>query len=210
MRASVFALVLKEDLPIRQAGPCVAAPRDAGRNCSQVWSGPPGFRAHCRQRRELPRPAPGLFDREVWGICRTSLKPEQPLQALTGVVLADTSLAPENLSLYAPAPGGAEWDVVRIHNTLKHPGAGSSRLSLSWIQWSRPPPLVLTCPGEIGRWGPLREAVNACAGAGPDSMPGWKPFGAHRRFGAVDYAQVNELVDPVVLSGAPGGQPGHL
>jgi peptidoglycan hydrolase-like protein with peptidoglycan-binding domain len=56
-----FALVLKEDLPIRRRVHVVQPQETLEEIAARYGVGPEAFRAHCRQRRDLPRPAPGLF-----------------------------------------------------------------------------------------------------------------------------------------------------
>ena len=213
-----FALVLKEDLPIRRRVHVVQPQETLEEIAARYGVGPEAFGRIAGKGGIYPGQRLVFFDREVWGICRTSLKPEQPLQALTGVVLADTSLAPENLPCMLRPQAEPEWDVVRIHSTLKTPRrrelAAQSFLD-TVEQTSRACGLYLPWR-EIAqldgvRYVKLLKRLRRGLGSramlwvelGP-AVPPWKIWGG------VDYAQVNELVDRVVLQVPRAEQPGHL
>ena len=82
-----FALVLKEDLPIRRRVHVVQPQEDLADIAARYGVGTEAFGRFAAQG-IYPGQRLVFFDREVWGICRGGSQPERGGLPLTGVILS--------------------------------------------------------------------------------------------------------------------------
>jgi len=211
-----FALAQKGDLPIRRRVHVVQPGETLGEIADQYGVGPEAFGSFAG-RGIYTGQRLVFFDREVWAICRGGEAPDQPGAVLTGVIGSDPSLAPAGLPCML-RPEELEWDVVRLHSALKtprrrrrtavllseafRPFSGACGLYLPWRE-------VAQLDGV--RYVKLLRRLRKLLGPGAilwvelgPSVPAW------RLWGGVDYAQVNELADRVVLRLPRATEPGPL
>lgn len=212
-----FALVLKEDLPIRRRVHLVQPQETLEEIAAKYGLGTEAFRLR-RGAGVYPGQRLVFFDREVWGICRNGLKPGLPQDALTGVICSSAEAAPKELpSMIRPAEE-AGWDVLAMHSSLKSPRRRrktAQRLSAA----------LADAPGSCGLYVPWREVAQLdgvryvkllrllrrvltdkdmlWVELGP-GVPPWKIWGG------VDYRKVTDLVDRVVLQVPQPDAPGPL
>ncbi|NMB02866.1 MAG: hypothetical protein GX971_15310 [Firmicutes bacterium] len=199
-----FALVLKENLPIRRRVH-VVQPQETLAQIAQTYGvGVEAFSRSTRKREIYPGQRLVFFDREVWGRCTNGSKAKAPAQAVTGVVCVDPSLVSEHLPCVVQPLLNGNADEIQIHNRLKTPKRRKKTASY----------LVDSVPADCGLFLPWKE-VPALDGVRyikllsklrndlPKTSMLWVELGPGvppwRLSGGVDYARVNELVDRIVL-----------
>lgn len=209
-----FALALKKNVPI-QRRVHVVEPGETLEQIADLYEvGPEAFVGTGHKRTVYPGQRLIFFDREIWGICTSTLRGDL---SLTGVVYQGRPLG----SLQGPCvirPDlGHDSDVVRIHHHLRTPwkrkqtaqsflesieGQGCHGL---YLPWRAVAPLdgrrYLKLLKLLRRR--LKPPAMLWAELGPE-VPHWKLWGG------VDYSYVNHLVDRVVLDVPPPLRPGPL
>ncbi|HPT82877.1 MAG TPA: peptidoglycan-binding protein [Limnochordia bacterium] len=212
-----FALALKEELPIRRRVHVVQPQEKLEEIASCYGVGPEAFGRSGGRGSLYPGQRLVFFDREVWGICRGEGTLEQGAPTLTGVIVSVVSSAPAEVPCLL-RPKEFAWDVVRIHSALKTPrrrkaaaklflGAveqarGSCGLFLPWSEVAQ-----LDGVRYIKLLSRLRRALDPGKMLWVELGPGVPPW---RIWGGVDYSQVNDLVDRVVLRLPRPAQPGPI
>lgn len=211
-----FALVLKEDLPIRRRVHVVQPQEDLADIAARYGVGTEAFGRFAAQG-IYPGQRLVFFDREVWGICRGGSQPERGGLPLTGVICCQPPQAPLELPCLL-RPQELEWDVMHIHRALQTPKRrkkaaelflaaleqvpGACGLYLPWraiaqLDGVRYLKLLQGLKRALGR----RAMLWVELGSG---IPPWTIWGGG------DYAQVNEVADRVVLRLARPEEPGPL
>lgn len=201
-----FALALKEDLPIRRMVHVVQPGETLAQIADHYGVGLEAFGPLVSRGELYPGQRLVFFDREVWAICAEGLPEENGKPVLTGMIIQEPSSSPGGLP-FLIRPGNLEGDVLAIHQALHNPRR-RRRAAEQLVETLR------QASGSCGLYLPWREIAqldgvryvkllrNLRKKLGPRTMlwvelgPGIPPWSL---WGGVDYAQVNDLVDRVVV-----------
>lgn len=200
-----FALALKKNLPIRRRVHIVKPGETLEQIAQNYDLGIQAFQRCSSKGTIYPGQHLIFFDREIWGICGNTPQDKTLLHKLTGLVCINSTGGLGKLPCVVRPESKDNDDVVEIHKQLHTPGKRKATVrtfldSLGedcaglYIPWKTVAPLdgrrYLKLLRALRRR--LKPPAMLWAELGPEVLP-WKLWGG------VDYSQVNELVDRVVL-----------
>lgn len=214
-----FDLVLRENLPIRRRVHIVQ-PQETLEQIAETYGvGVEAFGRYSRGREVYAGQHLIFFDREVWGRCGETLKPQGQAGALTGYVCSDSAQMQRQQPCVIQPQINSSTDELQIHNCLKTSKQRRKTAArfLDFIPDGTPLGSGLFLPWtQVPRLDGVRylKLLKNIKKDLPQGMMLWVELGPSVRpwslGGGVDYAKINDLVDRIVLDLPIPEEPGAL